>query len=145
MSRDSPKKLIERAVRSGFPQCPFCRNTEPMLFQWATTLPKLMICSKCNASWQPLLGFDTGTWRLVGAKLVSSGGHEVANSLFEKTYDAEFWKRLPTREEEQRQREAPALPERVVIMKEIVKIRCRYCGSLYDEVEDRCPYCSGTR
>jgi rubrerythrin len=30
------------------------------------------------------------------------------------------------------------------IIREIVKIRCSYCGNLYDETEDKCPHCGGT-
>jgi hypothetical protein len=31
------------------------------------------------------------------------------------------------------------------IIREIVKIRCPYCGNLYDETEDKCPHCGGTK
>lgn len=31
------------------------------------------------------------------------------------------------------------------ITREVVKIRCPYCGNLYDETEDKCPNCGGTR
>jgi len=34
------------------------------------------------------------------------------------------------------------MKEREVI-REIVKVRCRYCGQLYEERLDRCPYCGG--
>lgn len=30
-------------------------------------------------------------------------------------------------------------------IKEVVKIRCPYCGNLYNETVDRCPYCGGKR
>ena len=42
-----------------------------------------------------------------------------------------------------------AQPENQVVVKEkeiireIVKIRCSYCGNLYDEKLDRCPHCGG--
>jgi len=29
------------------------------------------------------------------------------------------------------------------IIREIVKIRCPYCGNLYDEKLDKCPHCGG--
>jgi hypothetical protein len=38
----------------------------------------------------------------------------------------------------------PPVEEREII-REIVKIRCPYCGNLYDETEDKCPNCGGTR
>jgi len=28
-------------------------------------------------------------------------------------------------------------------VREVVKVRCRYCGALYDEVKDKCPNCGG--
>jgi hypothetical protein len=31
------------------------------------------------------------------------------------------------------------------IIREIVKVRCPYCGNLYDETEDKCPHCGGTK
>jgi rubrerythrin len=31
------------------------------------------------------------------------------------------------------------------IIREIVKIRCPYCNNLYDESEDKCPHCGGTK
>lgn len=31
------------------------------------------------------------------------------------------------------------------IIREIVKIRCSYCGNLYDEIQDKCPYCGAKR
>jgi hypothetical protein len=29
------------------------------------------------------------------------------------------------------------------ITREVVKVRCRYCGSLFEETQDKCPYCGG--
>jgi rubrerythrin len=31
------------------------------------------------------------------------------------------------------------------IIREIVKIRCSYCGNLYDETEDKCPHCGAPK
>ena len=31
------------------------------------------------------------------------------------------------------------------IVREIVKIRCSYCGNLYDEKLDKCPHCGGKK
>lgn len=38
----------------------------------------------------------------------------------------------------------PTVKEREII-REIVKIRCPYCGNLYDETENKCPNCGGTK
>jgi len=31
------------------------------------------------------------------------------------------------------------------IIREIVKIRCSYCGNLYEETLDKCPHCGGKK
>jgi type II secretory pathway pseudopilin PulG len=33
----------------------------------------------------------------------------------------------------------------VIIQKQVVKIRCPYCGQLYDEHLSTCPHCGGSR
>jgi len=38
----------------------------------------------------------------------------------------------------------PIVKEKEII-REIVKIRCPYCGNLYDEKLDTCPYCGGKK
>jgi rubrerythrin len=38
----------------------------------------------------------------------------------------------------------PTIKEREII-REIVKIRCSYCGNLYEEKEDKCPHCGGKK
>ena len=41
--------------------------------------------------------------------------------------------------------QVPVAKEREVIReREIVKIRCRYCGKLYVETADKCPHCGAT-
>lgn len=35
----------------------------------------------------------------------------------------------------------PAVVERVTVERQVVKVRCRYCGSLGNEVDGRCPSC----
>ena len=38
----------------------------------------------------------------------------------------------------------PVVKEKEII-REIVKIRCPYCGNLYDEKFDKCPHCGGKK
>jgi len=38
----------------------------------------------------------------------------------------------------------PAVQEKVVV-REVVKVRCSYCGNLYDETLDKCPYCGARK
>ena len=32
-----------------------------------------------------------------------------------------------------------------IIVKEVVKIKCQYCGTLYDQTASKCPHCGGNR
>jgi len=52
------------------------------------------------------------------------------------------WKR---EEEEHEMRKKGVLVERETIIREVVKVRCRYCGKLYDEGLDKCPHCAASR
>ena len=36
---------------------------------------------------------------------------------------------------------APAAPSTHTIERQVVKVRCKYCGGLYDEVAPKCPSC----
>jgi len=50
-------------------------------------------------------------------------------------------------EEKERERleKAVVVREKETIIKEIVKVRCPYCGKLYGESLDKCPYCGASR
>jgi Na+/H+ antiporter NhaC len=45
--------------------------------------------------------------------------------------------------------QAPSMPQQSPpekeIIREIVKIRCPYCGNLYDEGQNKCPTCGAAR
>jgi hypothetical protein len=32
-----------------------------------------------------------------------------------------------------------------IVVKEVVKVNCRYCGSLIDSTAEKCPFCGATR
>ena len=37
----------------------------------------------------------------------------------------------------------PAIVREREVIREIVKVKCSHCGNLYDQIEDKCPYCRG--
>jgi hypothetical protein len=41
--------------------------------------------------------------------------------------------------------ESPQVVREKEIIREVVKIRCSYCGSIYDENLDKCPNCGAKR
>lgn len=52
----------------------------------------------------------------------------------------QYLQSLPPKEETSR-----LLKEKEIVKEVIVKVRCPYCQSLYDETLDKCPYCGGKR
>lgn len=149
----TPNRIqTEQVILTTFRKCPFCEGVE-MKFDWGHLVPKRMVCRSCGASWEPLMNYD-GSWNLVGAKLVAADSSGKGANLLDKLYPEDFWGKMCRSTSAGRSvgknvattsKETAQGSERVVIIREIVKIRCPYCGGLYDEIKDRCPYCGGKR
>lgn len=139
---------IEALVTTCFSRCPFCFVKSSMKFEWGPTIPKRMTCSNCEAKWELLFGLNK-TWRFLGAKLVDTGSTRKGAVLKGKMYSKEFWEKTAFEGTSAKPlalaKERTSVAEKVIIIKEIVKIRCPYCGALYDEVNDKCPHCGGKR
>jgi hypothetical protein len=141
---------VENLILAYFPNCPFCKGKE-MEFTWGHLVPKRMTCKNCGASWEPLMSYDRD-WGFTAAKLVTLGENKKGSNLINRMYSANFWKRMSrsisieeSKEIEQKLKGASGEPTKIVIVREVVKIRCPYCGGLYNEVNDKCPYCGGKR
>lgn len=139
---------IEALVTTVFSHCPFCSAKDSMKFEWGHSIPKSMSCSGCEAKWELLFSLNEH-WSFVGAKLSATGSTEKGTDLKGKMHDKKFWEkkvleRVPHKPILNKE-EFPTTPEKIVIIREIVKIRCPYCGSLYNEPEDKCPNCGGRR
>jgi hypothetical protein len=63
------------------------------------------------------------------------------------TFALNFWRAIKNRGTGDQSVNQPAPPPEATkeIIREVVKIRCPYCGSLYDEAEDKCPNCGAKR
>jgi heme/copper-type cytochrome/quinol oxidase subunit 2 len=63
------------------------------------------------------------------------------------TFALNFWRAIKYRGTENQGADQPTPPPEATkeIIREIVKIRCPYCGNLYDETEDKCPTCGAKR
>jgi len=149
MSAPKPNRNeVERLILASIGGCTFCGSTE-ITFTWGNLVPKKMRCIDCDASWEPFMSYD-GVWNLVSARLVSIGSTGEGKDLLNKMRPPLFWKKMfrsgfKKWTHEEKLQTIPKQPEKVVIIREIVKIRCPYCGGLYDEVNNRCPYCDGKR
>lgn len=60
-----------------------------------------------------------------------------------------FWRMIKSGKAQDQTYTQPAQPQPPVvekeIIREIVKIRCPYCGNLYDEDQNKCPTCGAKR
>ena len=145
----SPNRIeIEHLILTSFPNCPFC-GAKDMKFEWGHLVPKIILCQNCGASWEPLMSYD-GNWTFVAARLISVDSQKKGTNLLKKMYSRDFWEKMLISshekwKSEQVTKEVPKEVTKTVIIREVVKIRCPYCGALYDEIKDRCPYCSGKR
>jgi CHASE3 domain sensor protein len=55
-----------------------------------------------------------------------------------------FWKMIKSRNvQDQTSYESQPIVKEKEIIREVVKMRCSYCGNLYGENQDKCPYCGG--
>jgi len=54
-------------------------------------------------------------------------------------------RRWKEQEEHEKELERLRAGEKQVVVKEIVKVRCSYCGQLFDSTLDRCPHCGAKR
>ena len=100
-----------------------------MRLEWGVTLPKGMTCLNCGAKWRLVFGLN-GTWRLLGATLLSTGSTAKSHKLEGKMYGKDFWEKavsegIPEKVVVSR-KEEPSVAEKVVIIREIVKIRCPF-------------------
>jgi len=71
---------------------------------------------------------------------------------FVDEYENERWgTKEEVREWQKEQREQErfdkglVVREKETVIREVVKVRCQYCGKLYDETRGKCPHCGAPR
>lgn len=69
---------------------------------------------------------------------------QIAKGLVKFT-DKDGNVRWGTPEQVRKWRKEDKTPKETVVLREIVKIRCQYCGKLYDETLNNCPHCGAGR
>jgi len=56
-----------------------------------------------------------------------------------------FWRMIKAGRIQDRYAEAQPPVQEKEIIREVIKIRCPYCGNIYDQDQDKCPYCGAKR
>ena len=77
-----------------------------------------------------------GLWAL--GKMVEKEGIEPIPSVSPKQIEPREIEPVTVREKE-------IIREKEFVKEVVVKVRCPYCGFMYDETLDRCPHCGGRR
>jgi len=144
-------RLLGADIQNYFRFCPLClaENSIKPQISYMRGAKDYITCTNCGARWH--IGIGKYSWnagRVNWAELVVDGVDRKNSHLIGRREKPESWQHMalkalremppPPPEEEQ----APMMIKEKVI-KEIVKIRCRYCGSLYLETLDKCPHCGG--
>lgn len=137
-------KAIDREVSKFFPICPFC--SEPSISTSKETTftseKHIAVCNSCGAKWHIYL--SNWTEQMSWAALLSAGT-EGGEKLLNMQQKPDFWRNLAFNN---KKKNAEVKKENTIsIIKEkevVVKIRCAYCRSLFDESFSTCPKCGAS-
>jgi hypothetical protein len=139
---EKAKREKHRVVSTFFRYCPLCyMGNAVRLHVHGVGGRDVAICSRCGASWHVYFGFWGG---LKWAKLEKESHDGKGREHLGIEHEPEFWSKLAF-EARADYEEKRTIVRETKIVTEIVKIRCQFCGNLYDESIDRCPYCFGHR
>jgi len=135
------------------PSCPLCQKerTTKLQFHVGWSMRDYVTCSNCNARW---LIDDSGDLKWI--KLIEAGSSGKGEGYLGTENEPAFWFNMiqnkPVVKQTKKEQELPIVRERQIIReteitkKEVIyKVRCPYCGKLYNEVLDVCPHCGGKR
>ena len=135
----------EADVRGYFPCCPICgsKEIEVHLTQGGRDT---LSCSNCNARWHIFVGLTGLKWAELDVEADDGKGKE----LLGKRMNGNEWRRMSqekrrTLAHERAEKKKEAEGKTVIIKeREIVKIRCRHCGFLFEEKLNKCPNCGAS-
>ena len=139
---EKAKREKRRVISTFFRYCPLCYMGNAVRCEVHSVGGKdCAICSRCGASWHVYFGFIGGlSWAKLEKESYDGKGREHLGI----EHKPEFWSRLAFEGRADSQEKRTIVRE-TKIVREIVKIRCQFCGNLYNESIDRCPYCAGHR
>lgn len=139
MDRARRKKRAD--ILTFFRYCPLCYMGNAIRCKFHSFSGKdHVICSRCGATWHIYYGLTGFKW----AKLEKESYDGKGKEHLGKELQPEFWSRLAFEGRANLEERRTVVKEREFV-REIVKIRCQFCGNLYNESTDRCPHCGGHR
>ena len=142
MSNKYERMKIE--VSKFFPSCPLCQKESiETRFNDDWYGRDYIVCSNCQAKWH-IYYLQELKW----AELVNVGASNKGNDYLNQRYEPTFWfDKVQNKPVEKTITPQPIVKEKEIVREKevIVKVKCQYCGKLYNEVLDVCPHCGGKR
>jgi ribosomal protein L37E len=129
---DSVEENGKIHVAACFPQCPFCGSKSLHYDVEYGSVQDYIYCIDCNAKWE--IDWKGEDFEVEYITLLEVGDSGKYGNLINEKHSPEWWSRMMLNSREQ----VPAVNAETVS-----KVRCEYCGTLYNEALDECPNCGG--
>jgi hypothetical protein len=143
LSDDAIEEDGESHAAEFFPQCPLCGSKSLKFDIEYGNVKDYIYCLSCKAKWE--IGWKGENFEIESITLVETADAEKSGLKGEK-HPPEFWRTMALQAKELKEPQPIAKEKDVIIEKEvIVKVKCPYCGGLYDETLDTCPNCGAKR
>jgi RNA polymerase subunit RPABC4/transcription elongation factor Spt4 len=119
-------------VAEYFPQCPLCGSKSLEYDVEYGSVQDYIYCHDCNAKWE--IDWKGEDFKIEYLILLEVGDSEKYSNLIKEKHSPEFWREMMSNSKE---------PVSIAGAETVSKVRCEYCGTLFNEVLDACPYCGG--
>jgi len=125
-------------VAEYFPQCPLCGSKSLKYDVKYGSVQDFIYCIDCNSKWE--IGWKGDDFMIDYLTLLEVGDSGKYSNLVKEKHSIEFWRGIEFwREMTSISREG--VP--IIRGETVLKVRCEYCGTLFNEDLDACPNCGG--
>jgi RNA polymerase subunit RPABC4/transcription elongation factor Spt4 len=139
--------VLETEVREYFIACPLCGSKE-LKVNIAQIGKDTMFCENCGARWHLFFSLSAFRWAELEVEADDGKGRELVRRRLTK----DEWQRMArevrrrlTTDSERSSPPTALIKEKETIIKEIVMIPCKYCGTLMPQTVTFCPNCGARR
>ena len=136
---DDLEEHWESHVAKFFPSCPLCGSNSLECDIEYGSVQDYIYCLDCKAKWE--IDWKGEDFKIEYIILLEVGDAEKYGSLIKEKHSPEFWLKMTSDTKEVKPISKTETNEKAAIG----KVRCEYCGTLFNEVLDVCPYCGGER
>ena len=119
-------------VSECFPQCPFCGSKSLEYDVEYGSVQDYIYCVDCNAKWE--IDWKGEDFEIEYITLLEVGDSGKYGNLIKEKHSPEWWGEMMSNSKGQ-------VP--IAKAEAVSKVRCEYCGTLFNEALDACPYCGG--